>query len=169
MDQAGKSQIDIINDLGVNKSSISTWVNGTRLPRMNTIELLADYLGVNPSDLIDGEIDSCSPSDIGCRIKVLRESKGMTLEALGHSVGVGKSTIRKWEAGIIRNMGQDKVVKLSSALGVSASYLMGVADAERPAVGFIYTSEENDLISRYREADDRIKFAVRKLLDMSGE
>jgi len=64
MDQAGKSQIDIINDLGINKSSISTWVNGTRLPRMDSVELLARYLGIKRSDLIEdkGELRFVAPS-----------------------------------------------------------------------------------------------------------
>ena len=53
MDIRQKTQMDIITDLGVNKSSISTWCNGTRLPRMNMVETLANYLGVNVSDLIN--------------------------------------------------------------------------------------------------------------------
>ncbi|MBO5143570.1 MAG: LexA family transcriptional regulator [Clostridia bacterium] len=53
MDVRGKTQTDIINDLGINKSSISTWCNGTRLPRMNVVEMLAKYLGVHVSDLIN--------------------------------------------------------------------------------------------------------------------
>lgn len=48
-----KTQIDIINDLGFNKSAVSTWCNGTRLPRMDKIDALAKYFGVNRSDLIE--------------------------------------------------------------------------------------------------------------------
>ena len=55
--------------------------------------------------------------DVGQKIKVLREEKGMTLEELGDKVGVGKSTVRKWETGIIP--------KIADALGTSPAYLMG--------------------------------------------
>lgn len=48
-----KTQADIIRDLKVNKSTISTWCNGTRLPRMDMINELANYLGINKSDLIE--------------------------------------------------------------------------------------------------------------------
>lgn len=48
----GKTQTDIINDLDINKSAISSWCNGTRLPRMNKVELLANYLNINVSDLL---------------------------------------------------------------------------------------------------------------------
>lgn len=63
--------------------------------------------------------------EMGNRIKRLREEKGMTLEELGDKVGVGKSTVRKWETGMIANMKRDKISKLADALGVSPGYLMG--------------------------------------------
>lgn len=48
-----KTQTDLINDLGINKSAISTWINATRLPRMDKVQLLADYFGINKSDLLE--------------------------------------------------------------------------------------------------------------------
>lgn len=62
--------------------------------------------------------------NMGQKIKSLREQKGMTLEELGDKVGVGKSTVRKWETGMIANMKRDKIAKLAKALEVSPSYLM---------------------------------------------
>ncbi len=48
-----KEQIDLINDLGFNKSAVSTWCNGTRLPRMDKVNMLAEYFKINRSDLIE--------------------------------------------------------------------------------------------------------------------
>lgn len=48
-----KSQTDLVNDLGFNKSAVSTWCNGTRLPRMDKVEILARYFNINRSDLIE--------------------------------------------------------------------------------------------------------------------
>lgn len=62
MDLYGKSQIDLINDLGLNKSAVSTWCNGTRLPRMDKVNLLANYFHCNRSDLIE-EKDNTETSD----------------------------------------------------------------------------------------------------------
>lgn len=53
----GKTQVDIIKDLGINKSAISTWCNGTRLPRMDKVDALAQYLHINRSDLIEEKSD----------------------------------------------------------------------------------------------------------------
>lgn len=48
-----KSQIDLINDLKLNRSAVSTWCNGTRLPRMDKVDLLAKYFGITQSDLLE--------------------------------------------------------------------------------------------------------------------
>lgn len=42
--------------------------------------------------------------NMGQKIKALREEHGLTLEQVGEAVGVGKSTVRKWETGIIANI-----------------------------------------------------------------
>ena len=69
-------------------------------------------------------------NDIGKKIKTLREARNMTLEQVGNIVGVGKSTVRKWETGEIANMRRDKIAKLAEALGVEPSFLMGWEDKE---------------------------------------
>lgn len=61
----------------------------------------------------------------GEKIKALRLERGMTLEQVGDIVGVGKSTVRKWESGQIANMRRDKIALLAKALGVTPGYLMG--------------------------------------------
>lgn len=59
------------------------------------------------------------------RLKTLRIQQNLTLEQVGNAVGVGKSTVRKWENGDIKNMGIDKVEKLAAALNTTPARLMG--------------------------------------------
>lgn len=60
-----KNQIDLINDLGFNKSAVSTWCNGTRLPRMDKVDALAKYFNINRSDLIEERSDKTQePSNV---------------------------------------------------------------------------------------------------------
>lgn len=65
------------------------------------------------------------------RIKELRREKGLTLEQVANIVGVGKSTVRKWETGMIANMRRDKIASLSKALGTTPAYLMGWKDNDK--------------------------------------
>lgn len=94
---------------------------------------------------------------MGTRIKNLRSENNMTLEELGNKVGVGKSTVRKWENGMIANMRRDKIAKLADALNVSPAYLMGWNESSAPATTIkLYnvhcdTKEESDLILSYRK------------------
>ena len=65
------------------------------------------------------------------RIKQLRKEKNLTLEQVANIVGVGKSTVRKWETGMIANMKRDKISALAIALGTTPAYLMGWDDEEK--------------------------------------
>ena len=65
------------------------------------------------------------------RIKDLRKEKGLTLEQVADIVGVGKSTVRKWETGMIANMKRDKIASLAKALGTTPEYLMGWEKKEK--------------------------------------
>ena len=81
-----KEQIDLINDLGFNKSAVSTWCNGTRLPRMDKVDSLAKYFGIKRSDLIEERIAeplSTSTTCKGAVINVLgRVAAGIPVEAI---------------------------------------------------------------------------------------
>lgn len=59
------------------------------------------------------------------KIRQLRISQKLTLEQVANEVGVGKSTVRKWETGMIANMRRDKIASLARALHTTPEYLMG--------------------------------------------
>ena len=115
--------------------------------------------------------------DMGEKIKSLREERGMTLEQLGDLVGVGKSTVRKWETGIIANMRRDKIALLADALHVTPAYLMGWEEdnsdeIEQTSQGIYSLTEQErqeafDLYQRYKHAIPEIQEAVERLLTSS--
>ena len=110
--------------------------------------------------------------DIGQKIHQLRVEKGMTLEELGNKVGVGKSTIRKWEIGMIENMKRDKIAKLAEALEVSPGYLLGWDVEKIDEVENMYKeSRQMERLNKYaeilsnlsltdEEAEQTIKYAT---------
>ena len=57
-------------------------------------------------------------NDIGKLIKERRLLLGLTLEDVGDKVGVGKSTVRKWEEGTIKSIRSDKLESLADVLQV---------------------------------------------------
>lgn len=47
-----KTQMDIVNDLGFSKSTVSSWVNGSRMPLKGKLILIAAYLNCTLDDLM---------------------------------------------------------------------------------------------------------------------
>lgn len=100
------------------------------------------------------------------RIKELRLSKHMTLEDVGNIVGVGKSTVRKWENGLIENMKRDKIASLAKALGVSPSYLMGWDDQSAATPDL--TEDEITILGYFNMLNDYGKEeAVKRVSELS--
>ena len=52
-----KQPADIVKDLGIPFSTVSNWINGLKMPRMGKIEMLAEYLHCEKSDLIEDKGD----------------------------------------------------------------------------------------------------------------
>lgn len=91
--------------------------------------------------------------NIGEEIKRLRLEKGMTLEQLGDKCGVGKSTVRKWENGMIKDMKRDKIAKLSEALNVSPSYFFEYNSSDENntvKISNIFPIEQDFITTRIR-------------------
>lgn len=86
------------------------------------------------------------------KIKQRREELGLTLEEVGNIVGVGKSTVRKWETGDIANMRRDKIAKLAVALHTTPAYLLGCEEVEKTAdpKADSLSPKENELLTLYR-------------------
>lgn len=53
-----KSQKEVADAIGVSPQTFNTWVKGIALPRMSKVQLLADYFGIQKSDLLEEKNDS---------------------------------------------------------------------------------------------------------------
>ena len=53
MNKFDKERNDICRDLGFKYSTFSDWINGNKYPRIDNIEIIANYFGIQKSDLIE--------------------------------------------------------------------------------------------------------------------
>ena len=60
----GKTQNDLVRDLEITASTVSDWVNGKKYPRVDKMQMLADYFGILKSDLTEEHQESKLTEDI---------------------------------------------------------------------------------------------------------
>ena len=48
-----KTQADIAKDLKLSKATVSSWMNGTRIPRMDKVDLLCNYFNCHRADIME--------------------------------------------------------------------------------------------------------------------
>ena len=74
----GKEQKEVAEDIGVATSTFNEWVKGKKYPRIDKIELLANYFRIKKSDLIEDK--KTSPEEA-----TLTEGEKMILNLFIHA------------------------------------------------------------------------------------
>lgn len=105
-----------------------------------------------------------SENDIGKKIFLKRKSLGLTLEAVGQAVGVGKSTVQRWENGQIKNMGRDKIAALAKVLHMDPVDFVPGSEEIKPLPKITIKPRGNRITNAYIKAivknpNDRSKTA----------
>lgn len=66
-----------------------------------------------------------SNTEIGNRIKYVRDLRGATLDDIAKKVGVAKSTIQRYESGKINTIKIPVIESIAIALGVNPAWILG--------------------------------------------
>lgn len=92
-----------------------------------------------------------SPKEIGDRIKSRRDELDMTLDEVAAKVGVSKSTIQRYENGLIGRIKLPVIESIADALWISPDWLVGVSEEKTadPKVDGL-SPKENELLALYR-------------------
>lgn len=72
MDKVGVSQSELCNTLGIKQPTFSDWVHAKTYPRIDKIELLANYFGISKADLVEERtvFSNIIPVDLGRTVQI---------------------------------------------------------------------------------------------------
>ena len=86
---------------GVSDKAVSTWENGSKMPRMSAIKRMADYFGIPAGDLLEDEYKkSAQPAAFSTILSQWCLSWGRTPEQLADDLRLPPSRIQQLMAGI---------------------------------------------------------------------
>nr|WP_298054838.1 helix-turn-helix transcriptional regulator [uncultured Lachnoanaerobaculum sp.] len=57
LDRENKTQKEVADAIGVSPQTFNTWLQMVALPRMGKVQALADYFGINKSDLLEEKLE----------------------------------------------------------------------------------------------------------------
>lgn len=77
LQRCGKDQKEVCETLGIATSTFNDWVKAKKYPRIDKIEMLANYFGIQKSDLIENKAEEEKSSPI----LTLTEEEQVFLEA----------------------------------------------------------------------------------------
>lgn len=83
MKRVDKNQKEVADALGVSAPTVHDWLKGKKMPKMTNVQKLADYFGVNLSDLVELKGDKPTANWKPNRIKVYGSvPAGVPIEAV---------------------------------------------------------------------------------------
>ena len=97
LEKSGKSQKEVAKAIGVIPQTFNTWCTGQSIPRMGSVQALADYFGIGKSDLIEDE------TSLAYRLSNLRKDHDLSQKKLADQLHVTHSQISRIESGETKN------------------------------------------------------------------
>lgn len=145
--KSGKTRKEICQETGIGYSTFTEWASGRSYPRINKIELLAQYFGCDKSDLIEERETSyqrLSPQEVGDIIRGRRVAMGLTPADISTRVGLTEAELADWESGKTADKSVSLAKRLADVLGLSFGTIIGVqsSDKKRYWKGFFQRLEE---------------------------
>lgn len=127
MDKYGKTRNEMCEALGVKYTTFTDWVKGNTYPRIDKIELMANYFGITKADLVEKRSNTMR-NDEQQKIFTLNlnnfiRNTGKTQREIADVIGVSPQTFNTWCQGIaLPRMG--KIQALADYFGINKSDLI---------------------------------------------
>jgi transcriptional regulator with XRE-family HTH domain len=73
IEKSGKDRRELAEIWGFPYSTVTEWINGRKYPRIDRIEVMADYFGILKSDLIEDKQKQSTESELSIRKKAFMQ------------------------------------------------------------------------------------------------
>lgn len=141
------SRKEICNSLGFKYTTFSDWINAKKYPRIDKIEMIANYFNIEKSDLVEDRkskvpdsskninsqlVDLINKYDDGLKVignlcQRTRIKKALTEKDVANQIFIDLNDYILLEQG--QNIGINKIAKALSFLGINVHYLDGYLEA----------------------------------------
>lgn len=147
-----KTRKDVCNDLGFSYFTFSDWINGKKYPRIDKVEMLADYFGILKSDLIENKTNH-----IGAKITELRKQKNKAIYEMAKELGIEPSILEQYENGT-RKIPYEILEKFASYYNVSVEEIVGIHVGHQNKSALV--TQDKELLNRYKRWQNEIGYEV---------
>lgn len=166
MEENGKTRTQICNALGFKYSTFSEWVQGVKYPRIDKIEQMANYFGVQKSDLIE-EYHPSTEGHMSAmfreNLKQMKKKSGLTTREIAIQSRVPEPTLEKLFSGTTQDPKLMTVWNVVHSLGYTLNDLDDDCTDKKAAPPI--SSEALQIAEDYDGLDDHGQRMVRMVTD----
>lgn len=123
----GISQIELAQIIGVTDKAISAWETGQKTPRMGNIQKMADYFGLEKSDIIE----DVTKNPLSQRIRNRRKELGLSISSIASKTNIDARQIEEWERDIDpKTVNENALKRLCDALKINPLFFKGFIEKD---------------------------------------
>ena len=156
-----KTRKEICDALGFAYTTFADWYNGRMYPRIDKVEMLADYFGILKSDLIEDKRHEDIQSEentykhIGIVLNVLRTQNNKTIEEIAEEMHISADLIRDYEKAT-KKIPLNILIEFAKHYKVSIDELFGLKFNDANNTVFITTDKK--MADQYRKWNEQIGY-----------
>lgn len=151
----------LCEDLNLKYTTLTDWINAKKYPRIDKIEMLANYFEIQKSDLIEEKTENTNSINnyIGSKIKEFRTEKKLTQDELAEYLNTTPQTISRYEKGE-RKIDNDMLFLLANYFHVPINSFFPTS------INNSHTLDKKDMIFINLEEDDKeLLLHLKKIID----
>ena len=96
VERSGKTQKEIAEIIDVSPASFNNWIKGVKYPRIDKIEMLANYFGILKSDLIEEKKKTATEGGLSeAKVKLIALAESCSEKEAEHLLQVMELILRK--------------------------------------------------------------------------
>lgn len=165
LDINNETQTELAQSLNINRSVVSSWLLGTRFPRMNTVEEIASHFGVQKSDLLEKKNYNISDSPFQYPFIPDAVAAGIPCTIEGRkelpTIGISDAIMGKYAGNkhilIMRVNGESMNIVIPSGSFIAVKTDIEVKNLKDGDL-VVFGKEHEYSLKRFYDANDRIIF-----------
>lgn len=158
-----KDRNQICQELNIKYPTFSEWYNAKKYPRIDKIEMLANYFHIKKSDLIESHSFTEQNEPYVIKLRQIRQENNLTLEQLSGAVHIPKETLEQYENG--KTIPSTKtLIKLCEYFQVSSDTMLGICDESN----FQTNISNNNVLSNNHHTNINIRNATENNPQIEG-
>ena len=165
--EMGLSQRDFAEVAKLTQANVSKYERGAHEPNSQSLQRLANALGVEINELMASPVHKKPSSFFGENLREIRGNKKITLKKMSEDLNMKHPTISRYETGKIKNPSPAVLKRMSDYLGVSVNDFLSAEGDHKPSESAVPSGVKKGDKIQWKLSKPQVETIIESLKDLA--